>query len=143
MKTTAEENIATVQQMFDDWNARRPMGPELLDPEVQWDQRNHPMPDLQRVYRGRDGVREFWVAWLQPWKHVTAEIRWIHALGDRVIAWVDMHMVAKESGLEFDYSYAWDILFLDGRFTRVAYINDEAEALATVGAVQKTPQGHD
>ena len=143
MKTTSEENLATVRRMFDDWNARRPFGPEILDPEVQWDQRNHPMPDLQRVYHGRDAVREFWVAWLQPWKDVTAEIRWVRGVGDRVIAWVDMHMVAKETGLEFDYSYAWDILFLDGLFTRVAYINDEAEALAAVGAVQKTRQDRD
>ncbi len=44
-----------------------------------------------------------------------------------------MRLTGKESGLEFDYSYAWDILFLDGRYTRVAYINDEAAALATLG----------
>lgn len=119
--------------MFDDWNARRPTGFELLDPEVFWDQRGHPMPDLQRVYLGHDGVREFWQEWLASWKEVTAEISWIRALGDRVIAWVDMHMVGKESGIEFDYSYAWDILFLDGRYTRVAYINDEQQALATLG----------
>ena len=127
------ENIAFVRRMFDDWNARRPMGPEILDPEVQWDQRNHPMPDLQRVYHGRDAVGEFWVQWVAAWSDITADICWIRALGDRVIAWVDMRVVGKESGLEFVHSYAWDITFLNGRYTRVAYINDEEQARATLG----------
>ena len=128
------ENIALVREMFEDWNARRPMGPELLDPDVEWDVRNHPVPEIRGVYRGRLEVRQFWTEWLPAWEEITADVHWIRAAGDRVVAWISQTMVGKESGITLDFTYAWDIFVRDGKFTRVAYIVEEADALAAIGA---------
>lgn len=134
------ENIEVVRRMLDDWHDRRPMGPELLDPHVQWDVRNMSghIPDMQRVYTGREAVREFWQDWLAAWQDIHAEIHWIRACGDRVVMWLRQTMVARRTGLAFEIDYAWDIIFREGKFTRVAYFMDEAEALAAVGAAPES-----
>jgi ketosteroid isomerase-like protein len=137
-----EENIAIVREMFDDWNARHPMGPEMLDPEVHWDARNigRRVPDLDRVYNGREAVGEFWRNWLAAWQDVHGEVQWIRACGDRVVAWLHQRMVARSTGMEFELQYAFDIIFRDGKLARVAYFLDEAEALAAVGAAPESRQ---
>ena len=134
-----DENIAIVRKMFEDWNARRPAGPEILDPDVQWDARNHPVPEIRGVYRGREEVRQLWLEWLPAWEQISAEVHWIGAAGDRVVAWTTQHMVGHESGVEFDLALGWDFILRDGQYTRVAFIVDEADARAAVGGV--TPPG--
>ena len=122
------ENEEIIRKMFEDWNARRPAGPELLDPDIEWDARNHPVPEIQGVYRGRAEVRRFWTEWLPAWEYISADVHWIRAAGERVIAWITQHMVGNESGLELEFTYGWDIEIREGRFVRVAFLVDESEA---------------
>jgi ketosteroid isomerase-like protein len=132
-----DENIAIVRRMFEDWNAHRPAGPEILDPEIHWDARNHPVPETRGVYRSREEVRQFWLEWLPAWEDIRADVQWIGAAGDRVVAWTNLHMVGHESGVEFDVALAWDFIVRDGQYTRVAFILDEADALAAIGGVTR------
>jgi hypothetical protein len=122
--------------MFEDWNARR-SSPELLDPEVQWDMRNHPVPEIRRVYHGSDEVRQFWTEWLAAWEHISVKLHWIRAAGDRVVAWVTQPMVGKGSGIEVELTYGWDIILRDGQYTRVAFIGDESDALGLLAGATR------
>ena len=127
------DDVRSIVPEFESWNARRPASPELLDPEVQWDMRNHPVPEIRGVYNGRDEVRQFWMEWLPAWASITADGHWVRGQGDRVVAWITQRMVGNESGVALDFTYGWDVIIRDGMYARVAFFTDERDALAAVG----------
>ena len=123
MTTDAAE---TLRCLFEAWN-RGDLGAgfEALDEFVVWDGRNLAVPELQRVYQGRAGVREFWQQWLPPWKKVTVDLRWIEGSGERARAWVQQIHIGHESGLEVRMDYGWDVVFRDGKIIHVSFFTDE------------------
>ena len=65
----SQENVEVVMAAYD--AAQRQDGrsvPDLLDPTVVWDMSGLGMPDLAQIYRGHDGILEFWSSWLAAWR---------------------------------------------------------------------------
>ena len=44
----AAATVEVVRKVFEDWNARPPAGPEVVDAEVHWDARELPIAEMQR-----------------------------------------------------------------------------------------------
>ena len=108
-------------------------GAELLDPEIEWDASEAPMPDIGGIYRGIEGVRQFWREWLAAWETVQFEYELVDA-GDRVVALIDQRMRGRSTGIEVPFGkYAAVYTFRDGLIVHYTFYMSQSEALEAVG----------
>ena len=130
----SQENVEIVRGFFESWNrGEGGFGPELLDEGVVWDARGVEIGgEFDRIYYGRDGVAAAWREWLPAWRDIEVELVWIKGTGDRVVAWLHQRQTGRRSGIPQEWSYAWDVLFRDGKIVRMGFFRDEAEALDAV-----------
>jgi uncharacterized protein len=86
-----------------------------------------------RVYRGLDGVREFWRDWSASWSESGSEVEeWIDA-GDNVIAVMHLWGRGRRSGapVEAHQSHVWTVR--GGKMLRLRVYDTRDEALKAVG----------
>jgi hypothetical protein len=96
----SRENVELLREAFDGFLRREPSwGQDLLAPDVVWDSTNTQIFDLDRVYHGPEGVREFWREWLEAWETVQFEYELVEA-GDRVVALIDQKMRGRSNEIE-------------------------------------------
>ena len=103
----------------------------LYDPEVEIHDEF-----LDRVYRGSDGVREFFHEWLTVWDEHRWEVEdWIDA-GDDVIAVLRSRGRGKLSGVPVEQreSHVWTLR--DGKLRRLRIYASKDEALKAVGVAE-------
>ncbi len=85
------------------------------------------------VYRGFDGVREFFRDWLEVWDRAGWEVEeWIDA-GDDVIAVVSVWGRGKGSGIALEQRWAHVWTLRNGKLWRLPVNLTKAEALEAVG----------
>ena len=114
-------------------------GVELLSPEVEWDATDSPVLDNSGVYRGIEGVQQFWREWLVAWETVQFEYELIDA-GDRVVALIDQRMRGRSTGLEVPMGkYAQVYTFRDGLIVHWKLYTSQADALEAVGLSETAP----
>ena len=70
----SRENVERLRVAFEAFLAgSSEFGGELVDPEIEWDATESPALDNTGVYRGIEGVRQFWREWLAAWETVQFE----------------------------------------------------------------------
>jgi ketosteroid isomerase-like protein len=88
------ENVELMRRAFAAWNRRDiETALELMDPDVEW----HPnlqLPDVDPIYRGRNGVRRFFKDFMDPWDTITVEPLETTARGDEVVACRSRHRLS-------------------------------------------------
>ena len=84
----------------------------LLHPEVEW-HTSGMFPGLEPVYRGHDGVREWWLAFRDPFETFTIELQSLTERGDTVVTRVHFTAMGKESGVEVELPFA-NVFWLEG-----------------------------
>jgi ketosteroid isomerase-like protein len=129
------ENVERLRSAFEGFLKREPgWGSDgLLDPEVVWDSTDTQIFDLDRVYHGPEGVRDFWREWLNAWETVDFEYELVDA-GDSVVALIDQRMRGRSTGLEVPmgkYAQVWT--FRDGLVIHFKLYETQSEALEAVG----------
>src|SRR5690349_17840874 len=73
-RAMSQENVERLREAFDNFLAgKSEWGAELLDPNVEWDGTNALIFDIDRVYHGQEGVRQYWREWLSAWETVQFE----------------------------------------------------------------------
>jgi ketosteroid isomerase-like protein len=80
----SEQNVEAVRQMIDAFNRRDfEASLEFLDEEIEW----HDPAEVPGagVRHGPEGVREFFVRWLEAWETYTAEAEELIDAGDQVV----------------------------------------------------------
>ena len=105
-----------------------------LDPEVEW----HPalLASLEAeatVYRGHDGVREWFGKLFEAFSERHIEVEEIRDLGDRILAIGRVRMRGEASGAETESPIAYLVDYRDGKATRVRSYLDPREALEAAG----------
>lgn len=106
---------------------------DFYDPEVEWDMTRSTIPDMG-VYRGREGVREFFREFREPF-----EAYWAHAeefmdAGDRVIVRVRQGGRGQGSGVDIEMPSYWQVYTLrDGKAVRVEITRTEEDAFGPGG----------
>ena len=130
----SQENVELVRGAFERFLAgRSDFGVELIDPEVEWDASELMLLDTDGVYRGLEGVRQFWRDWLAAWETVQFEYELIDA-GDRVVALIDQRMTGRSTGIEVAMGrYAHVYTFRDGLIVHWQGYRSQSEALEAVG----------
>jgi ketosteroid isomerase-like protein len=86
------------------------------------------------VYRGHDGVREFWREWYFAWAQVDFSYDEFIDAGDQVIVVLRMRMRGRSSGIELGtspYVQIWTVS--EGRVVRCEYFPTKKEALEAAG----------
>src|SRR5438105_1007331 len=57
---------------------------QLYDPRCEWHMSHYPAWPEKRIYRGREGLTEFFDNWLDPWEEFYVEVKQVTDLpGDR------------------------------------------------------------
>jgi ketosteroid isomerase-like protein len=83
----------------------------LVRPDVEWDDREG-WPGIQGVYRGRDGVRDWWERFLEVWESVEVEIDDITTgPNGSVVLEVTGAFRGGSSGVPTDIR-AWEVLWI-------------------------------
>ena len=78
-----------------------------------------PCPGLRfalEVYRGYDGVRQFWPVFLLPWEEFSIEAKELIDLGDQVA--VTSRLSGRLQGVEVDETWSSLFTLRDGRVVR-------------------------
>jgi ketosteroid isomerase-like protein len=99
------------------------------DPEIVWDMSRFGLPDLAKVYRGHDGVTEFWTSWLGAWESIEFTELSAEDHGDRVLVEVRQRNRGRGSGIPVDFHYFQVTTVQDGRATHSVATESRDEAL--------------
>jgi ketosteroid isomerase-like protein len=103
------------------------------DPGIVWDQTHAATAELSGVYRGHDGVRDFFRAWLAPFDGYYGHADEFIDAGDSVVATVRQGGRGKESGAEVEMCI-WQVYRVrDGLIVEITPYETRAEALGAVG----------
>ncbi len=136
----SEENVEIVARMFEAFRARDwAAALESVDPEeIEMDVTRAPLEGLSGLYRGREGLAEFWGQWLEAWGDQEIEDPELIDGGDEVILWVTKHKFqGRGSGITVDFPpYAWLVTLRDGRIVRGTIYMDRGEALEAAGLTE-------
>lgn len=90
---------------------------ELLDPEIVWDASPLEMPD-HGVYRGYEGVREFWRRWLAAWEDWEFSPEEFVDAGDIVVVAMRQCGSGKGSGMQVEARHGQVWAFRAGKVIR-------------------------
>src|SRR4051794_32210706 len=101
----SQENVELVRRIGEAFNLDGlPAIEDLLDPEVVFDLSRSPFPDAG-VYRGIDGVRQWFGGLADAFGQIQYEIERREAVGEKVAALVRVRGHGPESGIEIDYRF--------------------------------------
>ena len=130
----SQENVEIVLSLYDAIERRDYELPfRLSDEDILWDMSGFNLPDVAKVYRGHDGLREFWLAWLAAWE--TLEFKRLSAEdhGDHVIVEVEQRNSGRGSGVAVDFRYFQAFTVSNGKVTACYMADTRSDALAAVG----------
>lgn len=97
----SEQDIATLRRAFERWNEHDIDGTlAYAADDVRW----YPggvFPDFNEVYEGREGMRDFFELFMEPWKWIHVEILDLREIGDEVVLSVRFRAESHE-GVDVD-----------------------------------------
>ena len=129
----SEENIEAARQALDAVNRRdRVAFQAVCDPELE----NTPPQDWpeSRTTRGSHAVFDFYLANTAPWGEAQYEyVGLIEAGDDKTLGEVRAEVQGKGSGAEVTWSF-WQVgTFHNGKFARIEWFSERADALEAAG----------
>jgi ketosteroid isomerase-like protein len=81
------------------------------------------------VYRGRDGLREWFKDLHQEWETFQTRVTRIDKRGDRVLCTIDVHARGRASGVVIEGEMYHLVELRDGLILRLEAFRDRAEAM--------------
>jgi ketosteroid isomerase-like protein len=133
----SQENVDLLRALFEAV-ARRDTATvqALYDREVEWDNTRGPLQGLieRKVYRGYDGIRQWWREYREPWESVWDEVEELIDAGDQVVSVQTSHARGRASGVAVDlphFALVWT--FRQGKIVRVVFFTSRADAVEAVG----------
>jgi ketosteroid isomerase-like protein len=131
----SQENVEVMRRGFEAGNRRDIEAMlEVLDPEVEW--QSALLMSLEgegAVYRGHEGIREFFRDLDELFDKLHAEYPEIRDLGDRVVGIGRISMRGKTSGAETESPIGTVVDFENGKAIRVRTYLDPKEAFEAAG----------
>jgi ketosteroid isomerase-like protein len=133
----SQENVEVVRDLLEAFASRdHQRAFDFYDPDIEWDASKQGLiVDAQNVYRGHDGVREYWREWLAAWKDIDFEVEGILDAGDDVVALIrNQRQWGRHSGIETEVPpYGLVFTFRGDKVVRRCAYQDRASALEAAG----------
>jgi ketosteroid isomerase-like protein len=128
------ENVEIVRRLIDSFRRRDNEYPfTVFAEDIEWDASQVPIFDAQRVFRGHEGVRDFWRRWLQAWEDIEFKADEIVESGEDVAVFIRQRNLGHGSGIWVDQApYVMIWTFRGGKAVRMRYRTPE-EARAELG----------
>ncbi len=112
----------------------------FYDPEIEWDasawegMAEFP-PGLSGVYRGHEGVRNYWRNWLEAWKDIEFEVEDVLDGGDEVVALIrNQRQWGRHTGIATEMApYGLVFTVRGGKVVRWRAYPDQESALEAAG----------
>lgn len=135
----SRENVEVVRRVYEAAGSRDAATVlSLYDSDVELDNtRLEIADDAGGIYRGHDGLREFFRDWHQAWENVEYDYdELIDAGDDKVVAVVTRRARGRSSGAAVELHAALVWTLRNGRVARVVWFRTRQEALAAAGLGQ-------
>jgi ketosteroid isomerase-like protein len=128
----SRENVEIVRRMYDAFHRGDVEGALAhFDPDVLVDA-SKGRPDVG-IGRGREQVRRMVLSWVGTWDEWREEIKEMRDLGPQVLVLCVQHGRGKGSGVEVEAPYALLYDLHEGKITRMALYQEQADALEAAG----------
>ena len=131
----ATDNLERYREALDAWNRRDLVWIlEQASPQLEFHTAQL-FPGLEPVYRGREGMVEFWTTFIEePWALFRLEVESVESVGDdRVLALLTFHGTERDSGEEVTREYAHLATFDGELVSRIDAFSDWGEARRAAG----------
>ena len=133
----SQENVEIVRGVYDalargDFRSTL----DVYDPHVvflQRDDSNVFGTDVEGVYWGRAGLKDYMRKFLDTWSSATIEASEIMEAGDSIVAAIAMRMVGRGSGVPVEGRYFHVWTFRGGAVIRLDVLPERKQALEAVG----------
>jgi len=132
----SRQNAEAMRRAVDAWNrGDRDRWLDSVHPEIEWTSEiARRMEGSERVYRGHEGMLEYWDDWHAVWE-TTLDFPEIRDHGDIVLALGHVRAHGRVSGAEFDSPVAFVAEFdHDGLLVRLRAYLDHEEGVNAVAA---------
>ena len=130
----SQENVEIVRQVYEaaaGHDTTRIFA--LYDPDVELDASRIEAVWASGVYRGHQGLRDFFREWNEAWEGVDYSYEELIDAGDQVVSIVTRHARGRASGIEVERPFALVWTVRDGKVVRVVWFLARAEALEAAG----------
>lgn len=124
-------NVEVVKKAYDAFlSGDIPAFIELMDENVEWDHRGPEGVPINKMYRGKEGVQQFFTELGETMEGTGFEVHEFFGAGDRVVALGHFSWKARSTGKSFESDFAMVYTVKDGKVTRWQPIFDRtAEVL--------------
>ncbi len=130
----SRENVELVLSLYDAIQRGDYESPfEAIDDEIVWDMSRFALPDMARVYRGHQGIREFWAGWLSAWESIEFTTLKAEDFGDHVLVEVEQRNRGRGSGVPVDFHYFQVVSIRNGKATASYAAATRADVLEAAG----------
>jgi ketosteroid isomerase-like protein len=127
----SQENVEVVRRMHRTAGADLAAGLHFMAPNVEL-HLTGVFPDLEPVYRGHEGVKNFVALFNAPWEDLSVEVDRYIDLGDQVLSSSTFHGKGRD-GVEVVMPLAHVWTLRGGQIARMDAYADRAAALKAVG----------
>src|SRR5262245_5761408 len=129
----SQENVEIVRRAFEAFGTGDREGSlDGLAPDFEFQPSGRFM-DTQSVYRGPEGMRDFWRTFRDAWEDLWIDIDRIEDLGDRVLTLGTFHGRTGGTSAEVRAESGWIHTFANGRIVRLRSFATWKEALDAAG----------
>ena len=127
-------NIDLTRAAVDAWN-RNDLDAWLegADPDIEFRLAGI-FPDVDPVYRGREGLARFWQTWHEPWRELRLEIDYIGEREDWVVVEV-RYRATGHDGIRADMQLVTAVRFRDGLAVEMIGRSTVQEAWQAIGGL--------
>jgi ketosteroid isomerase-like protein len=128
----SQENVEIVRRGIDAWNrADHDEWLAVFAPEAEW-QTTGRFAD-KGVYRGREGLADYWTEFREDIEEVSSSISQIRAIGDKVFVAATATGRGRRSKAGFEVPVWFVMTFRGGMVVRVETYDDPEQALEAAG----------
>jgi ketosteroid isomerase-like protein len=127
----SDEKVNVVRAVIDGWLGGDPKTLELIAEDVVYV--SPPDQPGGGVYRGHEGVLQWWVDWRAEWIDYELELELLEPVGDHVLSVERSRATGKRSGVRVDLESSSLWTLRDGKVIRWEGYASEADARRAAG----------